>query len=142
MAVTAKVATSGCDWRSWWRKKEKMLLHRCGVECEGKNHSDSVKATKMAKIEKIKNGAKPQCVMSAVSAFLRNEMAIKRYETSVESTQRDARKNNVIGEIRKARIVGIVVMGKKNLRLWICEDRVRFRLFDHVPDLATQGVEG
>ena len=80
MAVTAKVATSGCDWRSWWRKKEKMLLRRCGLECEGKNHSDSVEAMKMEKIDKMKNGAKPQCVMSAVNALQRHVMAMKKHQ--------------------------------------------------------------
>ena len=90
-----------------------MLLHRCGVECEGENHSDGVKATKMAKIENMKNCAKPQCAMSAVSAFQRNGMTVKNCEINVDKTQRDARNNNEIGGRRKARIVGIVVMGKK-----------------------------
>jgi len=90
-----------------------MLLHRCGLECEGKNHSDSVEAMKMEKIDKMNNGAKPQCVMSAVNALQRHAMAMKGYDASVESTQRDVWKNHEIGGTRKARIVGIVVVGKK-----------------------------
>ena len=60
----------------------------------------------------MNNVAKLQGAKSAVSAFQRYEMTGKRCKASVESTQRDARNNNVIGGRIKARIVGIVVVGE------------------------------
>ena len=112
-AETVEAASGGGDGRSWWRMKKNMRLHRCGVECGWVECSNSVKATKMVKIEKMNNVVSPHGAMSAVSAFQRNGMTVKSCEISVDKTQRDARNNNEIGGRRKARIVGIVVMGKK-----------------------------